>query len=174
MLTKTTLAVCVSLALLAASAFGGVAGHLISLTELSSTNLTATYDGSAFGITVTPGANPDTWTVVLPSSAFILGWTGAAWTEPEISTTLGNTVSPIGNNTLLVTSDVAATPLLKNGATIFTTTFDTRDAVGILISFNDLGDGATTVPETGSTLGLLALTLTAMAGASRLRCFRIA
>src|SRR4051794_10867777 len=115
MISKTTLAVCLSLALLSAPVFGGSLGHLISLTEFSYTNLIATYDRSIVGVTVTPG-NPDSWTVSLPSSAFILGFAGAAWAEPDNSA-LGNAVSAIGNSTLSVTSDVATTSLLANKAT---------------------------------------------------------
>ena len=167
MTTKRILAVCLSFALLSASVFAGTVGHLISLTELSSTNLTATYDGSSIGITVTPG-NPDSWTVTLPASAFILGFAGAAWAEPDNPTTMGNSVLAIGNNTLQITSDVPATLALANKATIGTTTFDTRDAAPILITFNDVAD-VVSVPEPGSTCGLLALGLVVLLAA---RCLR--
>jgi hypothetical protein len=172
MITKITLAVCLSLALLSARVIGGTVSHLVSLTEFSSTNLTATYDGVTTGVTVTPG-NPDSWTVLLPASAFILGFGGAAWAEPENPTTMGNAVSMFGNNTLMVTSDVAATSLLTNGMTIATGTFDTRDSAPILIKFTDVGD-AVSVPEPGSTGSLLVLALMALVGAHRLRYSRLA
>lgn len=170
MITKRTLAVYLSFTLLSAPVFAGTTGHLISLTELSSTNLTATYDGSTVGITVTPG-NPDSWTVILPASAFILGFAGAAWAEPENPFTLGNAVSAIDNSTLMVTSDVAATSLLANKTTIFTGAFDRGDGAPISITFNDVED-AVAVPESGSTCGLLALGLAALLGARRLRYLR--
>ena len=147
-------------------------GHLISLTELSSTNLTATYDLLTMDATVTPGP-ADSWTVVLPAYAFILGFGGAAWAEPENPTTMGNVVSAIGNNTLLVTSDVTAANLLANNTPIFTGAFDMRDSAPILITFTDVGD-AVAVPETGSTGGLLVFGLMALVGAHRLRYSRLA
>jgi len=171
MVTKTTLALCLSVTLVTAPLFGGTGGHLISLTEFSSTNLMATYDGSTMGVTVTPGVG-DSWTVTLPSSAFILGFAGAAWAEPDNS--LGNVVSATANSTLTITSDVAATSLLANKTTIFTNTFDTGDRAGIFITFNDVEDQATRVPDAGFSLGLFLISLTGLLWASRFRCFRLA
>ena len=174
MISKKLLAVGISLTLSSIPLFGGSVGHLISLTELSSTNLTATYDGSTAGITVTPGINPDTWTVVLPSSAFILGFAGATWAEPE-GPAFGNFVTAIGNNTLSVTSDVPTiAPPLANNASIFTNTFDTQDQLGILIAFHDVQDSAVAVPEPGSTWALLALGLAILVVGRRLGRPRLA
>jgi hypothetical protein len=171
MITKRTLAVCVSFMLLSASVFAGTVGHLISLTEFSSTSLVATYDGSANGVTVTPG-NADSWTITLPASAFILGFAGATWAEPDNPSTMGNTVSAIGNNTLSVTSDVPATLALANKVTVVTGTFDTRDSAAISITFNDVAD-AVAVPESGSTCGLLAFGVAILLTAPRLRHRRL-
>jgi hypothetical protein len=77
------LALAIAVVLVMQLAFAQVPTHNIVLTENSSTNLTATYDGSTTGVTVTFQA-PNQWVVTFPATVN-LGSTGrnVDWIEPE-------------------------------------------------------------------------------------------
>lgn len=68
-------------------------------------------------------------------------------------------------------SDVVGQSPLPNGGTLTAGT-DNLDGGSIQMTFRDRGDVAS-APDTGSTFGLLALALAALAGASRLRYLRL-
>ena len=142
------------------------------ITENSSTDLSAVLNGTT-NLTVTPGFAADTWTIALMG---ISGSAGAGglnssgnWFEPDAAGFI-NRVSFDSNvpNKLFVLSDFG--PGFTNG--LANNTADTTDFFlnGSLLSvtFNDLGDVAT-APDTGSTLGLLSLSVVALFGATRLR-----
>src|SRR5690348_15362086 len=72
-------------------------GHLINITENSSTSLSFTFDNSTTGFTVI-NLGPDQWSVIFPF--FFNGFTPrSAWVEPENAlsanelTTAGNAIS---------------------------------------------------------------------------------
>ena len=149
----------------------------IVITENSSTSLSATYDGSTTGVTVT-FLGPDIWNVTFPSTVTFSQFGGVNWTEPENSS-LGNEVSFIGNinprNKLGVLSDftLAGSVTTGNGTTINNVGTDSANGGSISVTLNDNGDVAT-VPETGSTFGLLSLSVIALLGATRLRSLKLA
>ena len=147
----------------------------IVITENSSTSLSATYDGSTTGVTVT-FLGPDQWDVTFPSTVTFSQSGGVNWTEPENSS-LGNEVTFFTRptNELGVLSDFALAGVITtgNGTTLNNVGNDSANGGSISATFNDNGDVAT-VPETGSTLGLLSLSVIALLGATRLRSLNLA
>lgn len=147
------------------------ADHMIVLTENSSTDLVATYDG--IPVTVTPGG-PDAWSVTFPSN--VLFFTNMLqWIEPENSS-LGNAITTfVESATMDVLSDTSSTFTSNpDGQAVNGVGFDSRDEGSISVTFFDNGDAPAPagVPDSGSTFGLLSLALTALFGANRLRSFR--
>jgi len=158
------------------------------ITENSSTSLTATYTfphGSTLACTVTLLA-PDQWTVTLPFESEHLDEFSNLWQEPENPppTTIGNRISNAssGSNTVSVISDfnaggIAGTPR-PNGfsGTLFGIGTDSANETQIDLTFTD--NAATSephaAPDTGSTFGLLFVSLLALLGASRLRSIQLA
>jgi hypothetical protein len=166
----------VTAALATQSVFAQVPTHNIVLTENSSTSLTATYDGSTTGVTVTLQA-PDQWVVTFPTTVSF-GSTGrnVDWIEPGNSS-LGNAVSffPEVSNVLGVSSDTGITPSFSptpDGSIVSNVGSDSRGG-SISATFDDDGD-ARAVPEAGSTFGLLFLSLAALWGATRFRSLQSA
>ena len=153
------------------------ANEIIVLTEDSS-GLTATYQGSSLGVTVTPNG-ADSWTVTFPSNVFFLTGSTRGWIE---GTTEYNTVTGSSSNTLTVASDVSIIglppfPFLGDGQTFndYGTDTSTIPNADIDVKFSDNGDASTSaVPDTGSTLGLLSLSVVALLGATRLRFLQLA
>jgi hypothetical protein len=152
--------------------------HNLVVTENSSTSLTATYDNSTARVSVTP-VGQDEWKVSVSST--ILNFNaGASWAEPTGSlsnTIVGVTLEGSFDNpttVLDIKSDfsVGGSSTLPNGSTILAGT-DNLDGASIQMTFTDRGDVAS-ASEKGSTFGLLALAFGALAGASRLRCLRLA
>lgn len=145
--------------------------HNLVITENSSTNLAATYDGSAVGVSVI-NISGDHWGVTV---GFAVTFSGTPqWTEPEDASFV-NVLTTSGNNQFIVNSDFfpnSTTPL-ANGATLANFGTDTRDGVPISVTFNDHGDVAK-VPDAGSTRALLTLSLVALFGAARFRSLRLA
>ena len=143
----------------------------IVITENSSTSLTATYNNGS--IPPTPNG-PDSWFLQFPITV-VFQSPSLAWIEPE-NPSLANAVSfPPGGNAINVHSDVSSnfTPVMDEGTVNVGT--DIINGLPISLTFDD--DAATaeaTVPETGSTLGLLSLSLTGLFGASRFRALRLA
>jgi hypothetical protein len=157
------LAVAITAALISQSLY---ADHILVLTETSSTTLTATYDGSAVGVSVI-NISSDHWGITLPSGLSFSG--SPQWTEPDNSSFV-NVVTTSGNNQLIVNSDFFPnnTQPMADESTFSNFGTDTRDGAPISITFDDDGDVASTVPETGSTFTLLVLSLVVLACAHRL------
>jgi hypothetical protein len=153
--------------------YGG-AVHQVVFTENSSTSLSVTFDGSTTGITVTSEGPPDAWSVTLPSEV-APNSAGGGWFEPENANLINLVIPFTGVNgfSFSVLSDLTDFPtglsLTSNGGTINEFFVDTDDETFVSVTFQDNGDAATTVPETGSTFGLLFLSSIALLGATRLR-----
>jgi hypothetical protein len=79
-------------------------------------------------------------------------------------------VTTSGNNQLIVNSDFFPnnTQPMADESTFTNFGTDTRDGAPISVTFDDDGDVASTVPETGSTFTLLVLSLVVLACAHRL------
>jgi hypothetical protein len=140
--------------------------HDIVLTENSSTDLFVTLDGSP--VTVSNTA-PDQWTVTFANTFNFAGFT-LFWEENPISPVLGNVVDAPGGNELSVFSDIPTgrfPPGEPNGSTQSAFAFDSGNLVPFNFTFNDLGDGSSNVPDTGSTLGLLFVPVVALLAARR-------
>jgi hypothetical protein len=115
--------------------------------------------------------------VTFPSTVTFSLLGGVNWLEPENSS-LGNEVTffkPPYSNELGVFSDytLQGATTTGNGTTIYNVGTDSANAGPISVTFKDSGDVAT-VPETGSTFGLLSLSVIALLGATRLRSLKLA
>jgi hypothetical protein len=162
----TIAAVAIISALATRSVSAQPAPHSLVLTETSSTTLTATYDGSALVVDVNY-ISTDHWGVTV---GFPVTFSGSPqWTEPDNSSFV-NVLTTFGNNQLIVNSDFFpnSTVPLADESTLANFGTDTRDGAPISVTFDDDGDIAT-VPDAGSTLALLSLSLTTLFGASRFR-----
>jgi len=153
---------------LASSLLAQIPTHDIVLTENSSTDLSVTFDGSPV-MTVSNTAQ-DRWTVTFPDT-FIFGGYDKFWEENPISL-LGNVVEASGTNQLSVLSDVdtGRSPAgAANGSTQSQSpgASDSGNPVTVNFKFNDIGDGSSSVPDTGSTLGLFIVSLIALLAARR-------
>jgi hypothetical protein len=142
--------------------------NTLVITENSSTSLTAllTVNGTTTSLGVSNSA-ADTWFVAL------VGFNGQqGWLEPGASSS-DNFVQgqPTVNRISIISDGVAIVGELADG-TPDTTDF-TLNGNPLSVTFFDKGDVAT-APDTGSTLGLLVLALTALLGTSRLRSFQLA
>ena len=142
--------------------------HSFVITEVSSTSLTVTYDGSPLTVTF---HSSESWTFLLPAG-FLSNDVGGLlqWTEPENSN-LANQVSFGSEITRggFVVSDQSILnqfPINADGTSV---EVGTDGGVPVLATFNDNASGSETAPDTASTLSLLFLALTAVFGASRLR-----
>ena len=167
-----SLAVGITAALVSQPVFAGVIEHQLVLTENSSTSLTATYDGSTTGVTVT-FLSRDTWMVLFPQVSF--GHSFPAWNEPENSGLLNLILLFEAENHLTLHSDFSAPDFTgaKDGTTFHNIGFANSDGAPVSLTLFD-NAGAAEAPETGSTLGLLFLSLVALLGATRLRSLRLA
>ena len=146
--------------------------HQLVFTENpAGSRLTVTFDGSSSGITVTQ-VTTDRWNVILPVTATPPG--AAQWIEPENSS-LVNIPEEVATDTYLVRSDVSpqsfSTPVPNGTPTSFGN--DPSDGVPIIATFHD-NAAPTEVPDTGSTVALLLLSLIALLCATRLRSVRLA
>ena len=146
------------------------------ITEFSSTSLTATLNGTT-SLSVTPGL-ADHWTISLTGVNIGRLATVQNWIEPDAAGFI-NVVdfNPTFPNRLGVLSDFGpGVTGLADGATD-TTSFFLVAPDGTMnplwVTFNDNGDVART-PDTGSTLGLLSLSVVALLGATRLRFLQLA
>ncbi|MBV9619248.1 MAG: VPDSG-CTERM sorting domain-containing protein [Verrucomicrobia bacterium] len=144
-----------------------VAIHNLVLTENSSTSLTATYDGSAVGVSVIY-ISGDHWGVTVGFPVTFSG--NPQWTEPEDPSAFNVITLFAIPNQFIVNSDYLSngTTPLANGSPAPNFGTDSRDGKSISVTFNDNGDVAI-VPDPGSTLALLALSLTTLFAASRFR-----
>ena len=178
------LPIVISAALVSQSTFAGPAPtpHDLQITEVSSSTLTVTDNGSMTGISVM-NTSPDRWTVTLPYSMTTI-FNTVEWTE-ETPFVFGGPQVPANDVTLTnnsstfsVVSDIpntTSTPIPNGHPAFGFIGRDTTNQSEVDMTFHDNGDAATTgVPETGSALGLLVLSLIALLGAKRLRSLRSA
>lgn len=166
-----SLAVAITTAVIAQSAFSQPAPHQLAITETSSTSLTATYDGSTSGVSIN-FISTDHWGVTI---GFPVSFSGSPqWTEPDNSSFV-NVLTTFGNNQLIVNSDFFpnTTQPMPDESIFANFGTDSRDGAPISVTFDDDGDVAS-VPDMGSTLALLSLSLITLFGASRLRSVRLA
>ena len=134
------------------------------ITEFSSTSLTATLNNNPLTVT---NNGADLWFVAL------VGFSGQqAWLEPGDATSDNFVQGQSDFNRISIISDgIAGLGELADG-TADTTDFFLNGSL-LSVTFNDLGDVAT-APDTGSTLGLLSLSVVALLGATRLRFLQLA
>jgi VPDSG-CTERM motif len=145
--------------------------HQLVITENPDNFLTVTYDGSAGAVTVVQERTPNAWDLFFPSSVIF-----PATVEPESSALMNEVRRAQGRAPVLqVVSDIPTSGLpAADGSTV---TFGTDALVPISVTFYDRGTVANTpatVPDTGSTLGLLSFALAGLFGASRFRCLQLA
>lgn len=141
-------------------------------TETSSTSLSVTYDNTALVVTLSGVSGPEVaWNVMLPAGlAFTIP--AVSWIEPENQSLFNNVdfgAQPVANSE----STLPIGPIFLDESTL-PVGFDPSNGASITVKFDDDGDVATTVPDSGSTFGLLVLALAALFGASRLRSIRLA
>src|SRR5258708_7375959 len=168
-----SLAVGITAALVTQPVFASVIEHQLVLTENSSTSLTVTYDGSTTGGGVVVNfVAPDTWQVVFPQANVSFGFGFFAWVEPENSGLI-NAITLGGGDAFTLFSDTPFSSGAKDGTTFHNIGFANSDGAPVSLT---LFDNAATAeaPETGSTLGLLFLSLVALLGATRLRSLQLA
>ncbi|HST29321.1 MAG TPA: VPDSG-CTERM sorting domain-containing protein [Chthoniobacterales bacterium] len=163
--TLTYLAI--SIAAMTEPVFAQVAPHQLILTETSSTSLAATYDNSTAGVSIN-FISGDHWGVTVSNVTF----TGTPqWTELEDPSTFNviTLLAPPGQ--FIVNSDYLnnGTPPLTDGSPFNNFGTDSRDGGSISVTFRDRGDVAAAVPDTGSTVALLSLSLIALIGLGRVR-----
>ena len=163
-------------ALVAQPMFGGtIPPHDLVLTELSSTTLTATYDGSTSRTSVFQQSGlSDLWVVTVSSASFNGSFStiiGTGWIEPE-NNSLFNTITAAGNfnpsASVTFVSDTSFTshPPLANGSTLNNFGTDGIDGGTINLTFIDRGD----VPDTGTTFSLLGVSLMGLGFLRRKLC----
>ncbi len=137
--------------------------NTLVITEFSSTSLTATLNNNPLNVTFN-GA--DNWTIVLA----VFG--GQDWAEPGGAAGVANGVMGQGLLGISVISDSNVGVQGLADGTMDTTSF-TLNRAELDVTFFDKGDVAA-APDTGSTLGLLSLSVVALFGATRLRFLQLA
>jgi hypothetical protein len=135
------------------------------ITEFSSTSLTATLNGTT-PLTVS-NFGADEWFIALA------GVDGGQqnWFEPGAASDNFVQAQALGNRIEVLSDHPTLGNELANGAT--DTSDFTLNAGELDVTFIDKGDVAG-VPDTGSTLGLLSLSVVALLGATRLRFLQLA
>jgi VPDSG-CTERM motif len=133
------------------------------LTEKSNTSLSATYNGSTSGVTVSFSGS-DTWLVTVTSATFTAA---DLWQEPEIG--FGNGVTAAGSTLTIVSDGFVGSGGVPNGTTVPNFGTDTSNGGSISVTFNDNGDTAA-APDTGTTASLLGLSLAGLAFFRRKLC----
>ena len=134
------------------------------ITETSSTSLTAILNTST-SLDVTNGVNADTWFIPLA------GVSGPApgsnsqqfWIAPDVSSAVSVVKTETASNELDILSDLPAGGLGIPNGTTDTKNFSLNGHV-LKVTFFDQGD-VSPVPDTGSTLGLLSISVVAVLGA---------
>jgi hypothetical protein len=144
----------------------------IVITENSSTSLAVTYtlaDGTMEAVTVAP-IGAEEWSVTFPSSVTFSGTNATNWIEPENSGAVNAVVGVHDSNQALVISDgFTGNPKVLDDTTVANVGTDSSNGGSISITFDDDEQVVATTPDTGSTLGLLSLSVVALLGATRLR-----
>jgi hypothetical protein len=144
----------------------------VVFTEYSSTNLTATLNGTPVTVTPSPGI-PDSWSVFFPAQ---LDGGPASWAEPENPGSDPNALQ--GWNSIAGGSFGGATTQI----TIKSDNIDVGAGIAESTNGGPITYSNTTyqfidrsdVPDTGSTLALLSLALAGLFGASRIRSLQLA
>jgi hypothetical protein len=162
-------------------------GDTISITENSSTSLSVIYNGTDITATGVMNTSADHWTVTIPDSLFFQVFMlapGVGWKEPDFASPFFGenfvSVSTVqATNQFFVASDqpgLAIIPgVLANGSSLDVGADGMfQGGVPIIMTFTDNGDGPAAVPDSGSSLILLFLSLIALVGANRLRSPRLA
>ncbi len=163
--TLVPLGIAIAVALLSQPVRASVINNIV-LTENSSTSLTATYNGSPISAANITNSGPDSWIVTFPGTVSFNGDRGT-WIE---SANIENTVDFIlMDHVLTVNSDVAGTGFFSDGQTAMGVGTDSSNGASINAAFFDNAATSEGVPDTGSTLGLLSLSMVALLGATRLR-----
>jgi hypothetical protein len=163
-LFKHTALLSLAIFAMASSLLAQTATHNIVLNENSSTDLSVTFDAPV----MVSNTAADQWTVTFPDT-FIFGAYTLHWDENPSSLVLGNIVDVSGTNELSVFSDIITGQTPEPNGFTFTNrlAFDSGNPVNVNFTFNDLGDGSSSVPDTGSTLGLFIVSLIALLAARR-------
>jgi hypothetical protein len=134
------------------------------ITEFNSTTLTATLNNNPLGVS---NNGPDGWFVALA------GFAGnQTWTEPGAASVVNSVQGQPFSNRISIASDLGSVLSGLADGTTDTTSF-TLNGSPLSVTFFDKGDVAT-APDTGSTLGLLSLSVVALLGATRLRFLQLA
>lgn len=173
----TILAITVAALLLGRPVFAGGSIFTIDITENSSTSLTLLLNGVNITMSAVMLTSPDNWTLTFPSTVQF-GVFNNGWAEPMEGggATAANILIGQGTSQLFLISDgMFASTIFANGSTH--PLFGSVGGVGTQFNttiHDDNGDGPVGVPESGSTLALLFLSLTALLGATRLHCARFA
>lgn len=148
--------------------------HQLVFTE-DSTGLSVTYDGTA--VPVPPSGGTQLWLVNLQPA--LPGFTfpnDISWIEPENPNLFNNVAFTSAPGPVAVASDVtlAFTNPIADETAVAIGKF--ADGSVIYATFDDDAAAAETrsVPDTGSTLGLLALALAGLFGASRFHSRQLA
>lgn len=146
--------------------------HQLSITENSSTSLTATYDGSP--LTVTVFGFPEAWTISLPPS-FVPSTFLQQWSEPDNSSLVNsvNFGSALGFF-ILIKSDSQFTDRFALNADGATVQVGTDGGATVFATFTDDATDSEAAPDTGATIGLLFLALIALFSATHLNSRRSA
>jgi len=164
----SSLALSVTAAMLAQPLFAGVIpAHDIQITENSSTNLSATFDGAPVTVQNTTS---DRWTLTFSNTFTFGSFDLDVFAEPEDNTmTMANLVEGTGTNQLFVRSDIlSGHTTFPNGTPFVEFLSISGSQTAVSITFFDNGDGAK-VPDLGSTSALLFLSLIALVAVSRRR-----
>lgn len=157
-------------------------GYTITLTELSSTVLTATYNGPGATFSVVLNS-PDFWTVTFaptPGSTFSLDSSFIFdWTEPENPLQVNEVVHgfALGQDTNLYVSSDESLEEYGGGGTVtnpngIPVPVGTDNGLTVFLKFDDQAAASETgvgVPESGSTLALFGLSITGLVGLTRFR-----
>jgi len=142
--------------------------NFLVITENSSTSLTATL--TVNGIMTSPLVTPngaDAWFIALT------GFAGQqSWAEPGAAGVVNSVQGQPFSNRISIASDLGSVSFGLADGTPDTTSF-TLNSLPVSVTFFDKGDVAA-APDTGSTLGLLSLSVVALLGATRLRFLQLA
>jgi hypothetical protein len=141
------------------------------ITENSSTSLTAMLTTSSGTTSLNVTGSADNWTIDLAG----VSGNQQFWQEPETAARVFNFVNfdPASPNQLTVISEQGAPAIAGVADGTTDKTEFTLNGSELDVTFHDNGDVAA-APDTGSTLGLLSLSVVALLGATRLRFLQLA
>jgi hypothetical protein len=155
-------------ALVTRPAGGAVPDHQLVLTEHSSLSLSATLDHGPLAVTNT---SIDNWTVTIPNLDLP---TTPQWLEPENSSLINFITFAVEPDIFAVGSEgTGGGPFEPNGGTFVAAGTLTSDGAAVDVTFNDK-EVVSHVSDTGSTVGLLFVSLLTLLGAARLCSLKFA